>query len=120
MIKVAVTYYAEIWPEPGEDLTDDKVVDIVDRVADELDTLGYADATISGSIAERMFNIMLTASGATFGDVAASVDSAVRSAFHAAEVGSPEWNGLENHAHLIARMERRKVEFSDPVLLETA
>jgi hypothetical protein len=108
-----VIYQCELLPEPDTELTDDSVESIIEKVADELDTLGLDSAVISGSIATRRFTIDLTVTGLGFGEIATRVDSSVRAAFHAAGVATPEWD-QHNHVRVIARMERSSVRIQAP------
>jgi len=65
---------------------------LLDRVMDELERLSnVADPDLTASLAKGEVSIMLTVEAPDTLDAAVTAMSAIRSAFHAADVATPEW-----------------------------
>lgn len=56
------------------------------------------DADVSGSITESTVEISVYAIGEDFDAAAEAADSAIRSAIHAAEGHTPNWETIQSHA----------------------
>ena len=110
-MRIDTTCICQLVASDGGVLLDEEVERIIDSVMDELQSLGFEDAVIGGSVATRVFEIFIPCAGETFMEVADRIDSGIRSAFHAAGVCTPEWQGPQD---LPVRMERREVTFKDP------
>ena len=109
-MKIDSTYNVELIAQPGAVLSDTEVERIIDRTMDELIHLGFENAVISGSVDRRTFELFIPWEEPTFLEIVQRIDSAVRSAFHAAGVATPEWPVDQSPV----RMERREVTFKDP------
>ncbi len=84
--EITVFFTCGLHPEhEGEEVP---VEEIVDKVTDELIILGYDNAVVSASIATKTVRVVQVIE---MREDYLTLDSALRSAFHAAGVGTPGW-----------------------------
>jgi hypothetical protein len=83
---ITVAFTCQLEPSfEGENIA---MEDIVDTVTDELITLGYDNAVVSASIPNKSIRVIQVIERR---EEYLALDSALRSALHAAGVGTPTW-----------------------------
>lgn len=80
-------------PEPSADEFDrDEIIEAaVERIGEELLRLRLIDPILSGSIAKGLIEVTVSVENDDATKAFIEIDSSVRTAFHAAEVATPNW-----------------------------
>ena len=96
----------ELGDEPAGN-TDDILRCAFEQTMDEMLKLpDLQDPSVSGAVAQGEIVLAATVDGADYGDAVKTGDTAMRTALHAAGIGTEAWNHLPRHI----RIECTKVE----------
>lgn len=107
---VVPEYEAEVFDH------DEEVEKAFDVTMAELVKLSVKDPALSGSITIGEFEVTVGVEANSFPEAIAEVDSAIRSALHAANVRTPDWESQSGLRVVWHKVEAEEEEADDPLV----